>query len=181
MFNVSLYLNPGNCSSVRLVASQEQNGRRTIWGGSISAPEPIVAMSLMRHGDHVDSARSRKVTSEQLPISLLVSEAASGEPSSLYVTWSIGQGQTQLGLDEVATVELAGSLERDVVVGEPFHFADVGRQVSLFGLVLLRAQVKGRRNHLWGLKDKYLERLPPTWREIMAHGRAGTCRISDGA
>ena len=74
-------------------------------------------------------------------------------------------------------------IEREIAIGEPFQFADVGASVSLFGLVLLKAQVRGKRNHLWALKDEHLDGLPVAWKHIMVRGRTGisTCGTSVGA
>lgn len=172
-----------HCTTAKLVASHEQSGSRSSWNGTVSAEEPIVALSFLRHKDRVYWARSRKVEATELPISLLLATEHQGGMSCFYITWSIGQGQSQLRLDGDAPSDLRGSVDRDIVLGEPFRFIDVGPDVSLFGLVLLRAQVKGRRNHLWGLRDEYLSGLSVAWCEIMAHGRTGvsTSDILHGA
>jgi hypothetical protein len=136
-------------------------------------------MSFFCHGDDVYWARSRKAMAAEIPVSLLL--ASEVAPFGLYVTWSIGRGQTQLRLSTPAGTDLPASIDQEVVVGEPFPFATVGPHVSLLGLVLLRAQVQGKRNHLWALREEYLEALPPVWKEIMVRGRTGLCRIADGA
>jgi hypothetical protein len=172
-------VNPTNRSVGRLVASRQKSGNVNRWEGSISASEPIVAMSFLCHGNDVYWAKSRKTMAAEIPICLLLTSEA--EPTGLYVIWDIGHGQRQLRLGTPAETDLAASIERDLVVGEPFLFATVGPHVALLGLVLLRAQVHGRRNSLWALREEYLGALPPIWKEIMVHGRTGMCGIADGA
>jgi hypothetical protein len=171
-------------ATAKLVASQVQSGSRSRWNGTVSAEEPIVALSFLRHRDRVYWARSPKVEAAELPLCLLLTTEHQGSMSCFYVTWSIGQGgQCQLRLDGDAPSDLRGSVDRDIVLGEPFRFIDVGPDVSLFGLILPRAQVKGRRKRLWGLRDEYLSGLSVAWCEIMAHGRTGvsTSDILHGA
>jgi hypothetical protein len=182
MPTVSLHF-PSHRSTARLVASQAQGGSRSRWNGTVSAEEPIVALSFLRHRDQVYWARSRKAEAAELPLSLLLTAEHQGAMSYFYVTWSIGHGQSQLRFDGDVPSGLPSSVDTDIVLGEPFRFIDIGPDVSLFGLVLLRVQVKGRRNHLWGLRDEYLGGLSDAWREIMAHGRTGvsTSDILHGA
>lgn len=160
-------------ATAKLVASQVQSGSRSRWNGSVSAEEPIVALSFLRHRDRVYWARSPKVEATELPLCLLLTTEHQGSMSCFYVTWSIWQGQRQLRLEGDAPSGLPGSVDRDIVLGEPFRFIDVGPDVSLFGLVLFRAHVKGRRKGLWGIRDEYHSGLSVAWREIMAHGRTG--------
>ena len=183
MFTSSLHVTPPHPSSGRLAGSLHRGDGRTTWKGSLSASEPIVAMSFLRHGDQLYWAQSPKVTADDLPVDLLLAEGAYTDRSILYVTWSIGGGQTQIGLFEQAAVELPTSIEMDIVVGKLFHFADLNPSTSLFGLVLLRTQVKDKRNHRWALKAEYLEALPLSWRDIMVSGRTGTspCDIANSA
>jgi hypothetical protein len=70
-------------------------------------------------------------------------------------------------------------IEREILVGEPFHFVELAPNVSLLGLVLPKVQVKGKRNHLWALKDEYVGELTPAWKSTMTRGRTGC--IADGA
>lgn len=172
-----------NRATARLVAAQAQSGSRSRWNGTVSAEEPIVALSFLRHRDRVSWARSRKVEATELPLSLLLTTELQGGMSYFYVTWSIGHGQVQLRFDGDVPSDLLSSVDTDIVLGEPFRFIDIGPDISLFGLVLLRAQVKGRRKHLWGLRDEYVGGLSGAWREIMAHGRTGvsTSEILHGA
>jgi hypothetical protein len=167
----------------RLSVSQRDNGRTASWSGSVSTSEPIVAMCFLQVGDQLYWARSPTRDTTELPISLLLAAARETGPGGLYVTWSIGACQTQLGVEGIAKVQVPNRIEREIVVGESFHFADVAPSISLLGLVLPKAQVKGKRNHLWSLKDEYLGELSPAWRGTMSRGRTGcvVLGIADGA
>jgi len=140
-------------------------------------------MCFLHHGDQLDWARSPTSVATELPVTLLLATATVGESRILYVTWNIGDCQTQLGFEDLNMTEPPTVIEREFVAGEPFRLADVAPSVTLFGLVLPKAQVKGKRNHLWALKEEYLDGLPLAWREIMVRGRTGVsvCGIADGA
>ena len=161
----------------RLILSQQENGRRAAWSGTVSAEEPIVAMSFFSYGDKVDWARSPTRLATELPVELFLRPATTGE---LHVTWRIADAQTHLGLEGVTITAPPTRIELEVVTGELFRLADLAPSVSLFGLVLPKTQVRGKRTHLWELKDKYLGGLPPVWKQIMMRGRAGTLANDSG-
>jgi hypothetical protein len=131
-------------------------------------------MCFMRYGDDLYWARSRKADATSMPFNLLLSVEATDSLKILYITWSVGHGQVQRAFPDRGLPLLPSSIEKEVQVGDPIHLADAGPDVSLFGLILLRRQVKGKRNHLWGLLDEHAGQLPSAWRGVMAYGRTGT-------
>jgi hypothetical protein len=158
----------------RMAASLQYTRNQARYTGSISAPQPIVGISFMRCGNDLHWARSRKAQEQVLPFDLLLGAYTAEAKETLYVTWSIGNGQVQRGFANRSIPPLPDSIDRQVHVGEFFHFADIGSDVSLFGLVLLRSQVQGKRNHLWGLRETYTANLSAPWKNIMVYGRTGT-------
>lgn len=174
MLTASLHLAPASPTTVRFSGALHRSGGRTTWKGSASASEPIVAMSFLKHEEQLCWSQSPKVTADILPVSMLLAEDREGERDILYVTWAIGRGQTQIGLSELPQVEMQIPEEKDVLVGQLFPFVDLSPSTSLFGLLLLRSQVKGKRNHRWELKEEYLDGLPLVWKDIMKGGRTGT-------
>ena len=153
------------------------------WMGHLTAGVPIVAVSLMRVGSHLEWARSEKGPKAELEARLLLGWYDT-VGRDVQVSFSLGENgprhQTLLADPESPPKPAP---DASVPVGQLFRFcAPFGApQIELFGLVLLREQVTGARNGLWHLRPSLREDLPELWREILCYGRAGSATLADDA
>ena len=56
---------------------------------------------------------------------------------------------------------------------EPFTAVNGSPEIQLFILFLAASDTKVGRNGLWHLRPNLVEYVPPTYRELLAHGRTG--------
>jgi len=151
------------------------------WNGTITAKEPIVAISIMRVGNHVEWARSQKTQTTKLDIRLLLGTYDSNAKDVLAM-FSIGNNGPRLRTlldDPNQPPEILTS--SNVPIGKPFIFSKPfgNPELELFGLIILREQVVSARNGLWHIKEAYKELLPAEWFHILAYGRAGQFEIEN--
>jgi hypothetical protein len=150
------------------------------WNGTITANEPIVAISFLRVGNRVEWARSKKDLTTKLDVRLFLGIFDS-DPRDVSVGFSIGlngpRWRTLLD-DSNQPPEIS---QRNIAVGKPFVFCKPfgNPAIELFGLIILRDHVTGARNGVWHIKRIYRESLPKEWLHILAFGRAGWFKIED--
>ncbi|HTA28908.1 MAG TPA: hypothetical protein VK731_00410 [Candidatus Cybelea sp.] len=151
------------------------------WNGTISANEPIVAISFLQVGTQLAWVRSGKGPKTSLETRLLLAFDALDKAN---VAVSFGIDETALRrwtLLEDADKPPQPPKQCSVPIGRIFPFCHPfgNPQISLFGLVLLRNQALGARNNVWHLKPEYCAKLPGTWARILSYGRSGSITLDD--
>lgn len=151
------------------------------WKGSVVGPEPIVAMTFLCVGSHVQWVRSEKTVHTEMEIRLLFGRHDS-RGFDVQPCFSIGDNsvrwRTMLDdADDLPSVPRT----RTIRAGQSFAFcAPFGMpKVALYGLVLLRRQAVSARLGIWHLKPEYSSLLPEQWKKVFTHARAGAFEITD--
>jgi hypothetical protein len=152
------------------------------WNGSVTAPEPIVAMSFLAVGGDIRWARSEKNVGPQLQVRLLLGlYDATGR--DVRPNFGIGLNSVYSRVMLEAPDQVSGiPASREIAVGECFPFCEPfgTPQVSLYGLLLLREQVKSARVGIWHLKPEYATSLSEPWNRVFTHARCGVlqgCKV----
>lgn len=152
------------------------------WRGTISWAEPIVALSMMRVGSHLEWARSEKQLKTELDVRQLLGwyDAAGHD---VQASFSIGKnGPRSRTMLANASDPPQTFRELLVPVGRVFSFCQPfgTPQIELFGLVIPREQVTDARNGLWRLKESFRDGLSDAWRTMLCYGRAGSLTLGSG-
>ena len=151
------------------------------WKGSVTAPEPIVAMTFLRVGDHVEWVRSEKTVHAEMEIRLLLGRYDS-KGLDVQACFSVGENTVRWRtmLDHANALPSVPGL-REIRAGQSFPFcAPFGTpEIALYGLVLLRRQAVSARLGIWHLKAEYSSLVPPPWNRIFTYARAGAFEITD--
>ena len=177
-FDIQIVNSPNSFADIE--GTWEERKRYWNWNGTITAKEPIVAISLMRVGNRIVWARSGKNLTAKLDVRFCLGIFDS-DPKDVQTIFCVGgnggpRWRTMLEKLEVPPEVL---LHKKITLGTPFVFCKPfgTPTIELFGLILLREQVIGARNGLWHLKKNYRESLPKEWLQILTAGRAGWFNI----
>jgi hypothetical protein len=151
------------------------------WKGSVTAPEPIVAMTFLRVGNHVEWVRSEKTVHAEMEIRLLLGRYDS-KGLDVQACFSVGENTVRWRtmLDHANALPTVPGL-RQSPAGQSFPFCALfgTPEIALYALVLLRRQAVSARLGIWHLKAEYSSLLPPPWNRVFTYGRAGAFEMTD--
>ncbi len=145
------------------------------------APEPIIAMTFLRVGDHVEWVRSEKTMHAEMEVRLLLGRYDS---RGLDVQTCFGVGDCSVRwrtmLDNPDDLPSIAEM-RTIRAGKSFAFCPPfgTPEVTLYGLVLLRRQAVGSRVGIWHLRPEYTSFLPQPWKRIFTYARAGAFEMTE--
>jgi hypothetical protein len=151
------------------------------WKGSAVGPEPIIAMTFLVIGNHVEWVRSEKTVHTEMEIRLLLGRYDS-RGFDVQTCFSVGDNSVRWR----TVLEDADALPsvpktRKITAGRCFAFcAPFGTpEVAFHGLVLLRRQAVPARLGIWHLKPKYSSLLAEPWKKVFTYSRAGAFEMPD--
>ncbi len=146
------------------------------WTGGVLAPEPIVGISFLQVGDHVEWVRSTKRMHCEMEIHLLLGrqDIEGREVRPAFGVGDYCEVRWRTLLDHADALPSVAS-DQTIAAGQAFSFCSPfgTPEVALYGLVLLRRQVVVGRGGIWHLKPEYSSVLEEPWRKVLTYARSG--------
>jgi hypothetical protein len=142
--------------------------------GAIEAYEPIVALSILKVGNHVVWTRSSHRTGNSLEVEILFSPISMGE-HDIQVAYCIADACTYGGTVINTAMTPPAPNIKDLVTGE---IVDVGiihgsPVCELKALLMVRSDVKSVRNGIWHARVEHIASLDDPWKKMLSYGRTG--------
>lgn len=145
------------------------------WRGEARAAEPIVAISFVVKGAHVEWCKSERANPESQPVRLLLGTYDSAK-RDVQVNFSVGRGGV-VSRTVVDSPTYRPKIQTTMTVSTTnviqFPTVEGSRPVQLFALFLAGSDVKVGRNGLWRLRPKLVESVPVDFRKLLTYGRTG--------
>jgi hypothetical protein len=143
--------------------------------GIISSTAPFVILSLLKCGAAYHYMKHPKSDALTVPLVLYQMQFPQKHryQHSLVIAQAVNLGATSEG-----RVFLAGDLPMTFPAGHLVPFAtDTQQQPFIFLLALAKADITSKRNGIWAVKPRVLERVEASWRDILSKTRHGFIRV----
>lgn len=150
-----------------------------LWAGSFEASEPIVALSLLKTGQHVVWARSSHRTGVSLHVEILFSPV-SERSSEVQIAFCVADACTYGGTVVPTSSTHPAPDIKDHFTGELIDVGVVrGEPIcELKALIMARSDVKSVRNGVWHARPMHTESFDDPWKTMLSYGRTGDYEIA---
>jgi hypothetical protein len=166
---------PGVARAPVVISGEWLPAPKRDWRGVASASEPIVAVSFLRWGHHIEWCLSERPTGNESEVRLALFPYDRDGCDVQVNTFLGGGGQRWRSLVSSAqyrpTIPLSTSLETGRVLS--LSRIEGNPCVEFFGLFLAKRDTKGGRNGIWHIRPCFREGLPPALSQVLTFGRTG--------
>jgi hypothetical protein len=158
-----------------LDGSWQDDPRHLRFIGALSSSAPFVMLSLLRYGETYHYMKHTK--SDALEVPLVLYQMKFPNQNRYQHTLAIANS-VNLGEHSEGRVVFPGDLPITFDAGQLFTFAmDTQQQPFLRLLAIAKTDITSKRNGIWALKPRLVERLEEPWRQVLSKTRHGVIRV----